>query len=54
MPAKKKTELIESTGVLPVDKPESSGLSEVGQIMHSAIAQNANIDTLERVMSLYE
>ncbi|MBO9484262.1 ERF family protein [Salinisphaera sp. G21_0] len=54
MPAKKKTELIESTEVLPVDKPESSALSEVGQIMQSAIAQNASIDTLERVMSLYE
>ncbi|USE35905.1 ERF family protein [Endozoicomonas sp. SCSIO W0465] len=37
-----------------MDKPESSALSEVGQIMQSAIAQNASIDTLERVMSLYE
>ncbi len=54
MPAKKKTELIESAEVLPVDKPEPSALSEVGQIMQSAISQNASIDTLERVMKLYE
>ncbi|WP_422490280.1 ERF family protein [Endozoicomonas sp. ALE010] len=53
MPAKKKTELIESADVLPVDK-SATALSEVGQIMQSAIAQNASIDTLERVMSLYE
>ncbi|WBA81483.1 ERF family protein [Endozoicomonas sp. GU-1] len=53
MPAKKKTELMESADVLPVDKP-APALSEVGQIMQSAIAQNASIDTLERVMRLYE
>ncbi len=54
MPAKKKTELIESADVLPVDKSESSALTEIGQIMQSAITQNASIDTLERVMKLYE
>ena len=53
MPAKKKTELIETADVLPVDKP-TPALSELGLIMQSAIAQNASIDTLERVMSLYE
>ncbi|WP_067515071.1 ERF family protein [Endozoicomonas ascidiicola] len=52
MPAKKKTEVIEAPDVLPVDKTEP--FSEVGHIMQLAITQNASIDTLERVMKLYE
>ena len=36
MPAKKKTELIETADVLPVDKP-TPALSELGQIMQSAL-----------------
>lgn len=54
MPAKKKTEVIEAAEGPPVDKSASSSLSEIGRIMQSAISQNASIDTLERVMKLYE
>ena len=56
MPAKKKEEqqLLLADGAMPMTSPDKAVVNELGQLLNKALENGSNIETLERVMTLYE
>ena len=55
MPAKKKEqELVVTQETTPMIAPDTSTVTEMGQLLNMALEKGSDIETLERVMTLYE
>ena len=54
VPAKKKEQAVITQEALPMTVPDASTVSEMGQLLNLALEKGSDIETLERVMKLYE
>ncbi len=54
MPAKKKEQELITQDATPIMAPDTSTVSEIGQLLNRALEKGSDIETLERVMKLYK
>lgn len=54
MPAKKKEQELITQEASPMMAPDTSTVTEIGQLLNRALEKGSDIETLERVMKLYE
>ena len=54
MPAKKKEQVLITQDATPIMAPDTSTVSEIGQLLNRALEKGSDIETLERVMKLYK
>ncbi|WP_419833464.1 ERF family protein [Endozoicomonas atrinae] len=54
MPAKKKEQTMITREAEPLVTPDATTFTEIGQLLNRALEKGSDIETLERVMTLYE